>query len=56
MKMARRNKYADDKQAVLHTKFPSTHFLSNPTNVDHTYRWCTFLEEICTGLQLIIWV
>lgn len=45
MKMARRNKYADDKQAVLHTKFPSTHFLSNPTNVDHTYRWCTFFRR-----------
>lgn len=39
------NKYADDNQKKLHTKFPSTHFLSNPKNVHHTLLWATFFRR-----------
>lgn len=39
------NKYADENQAKLYTKFPSTHFLSNPKNVDHVLRWNTFFRR-----------
>lgn len=38
-------KYADKKQATLYKKFPTNHFLSNPTNLDHTYLWCTFFRR-----------
>ena len=40
-----KTKYADEKQAKLHTKFPSTHYLSNPQNVDHLLRWNTFFRR-----------
>nr|DAE33679.1 MAG TPA: large terminase [Bacteriophage sp.] len=33
---------ADRNQKDLYKKFPSTHYLSNPTNVLHTLAWCTF--------------
>lgn len=37
------NKYpADENQLSLYKKFPSTHYLSNPTNVLHIIAWCTF--------------
>lgn len=37
------NKYpADENQANLYKKFPSTHYLSNQNNVMHTILWCTF--------------
>mgnify|MGYP004442996143 CR=1 FL=1 len=37
--------YADDKQKELYKKFPSTHYLSNPTNVDHVLSWTTFFRR-----------
>lgn len=33
---------ADENQLSLYKKFPSTHYLSNPTNVLHILAWCTF--------------
>ena len=44
------NKYdikslADENQREIYKKFPSTHFLSNPTNADHFYRWNTFFRR-----------
>ena len=36
---------ADETQKNLYKKFPSTHFLSNPTNLDHFYRWNTFFRR-----------
>ena len=39
------NNYADQNQAKLHTKFPSTHFLSNPNNVHNTLLWATFFRR-----------
>lgn len=39
------SKYADENQLKLHTKFPSTHFLSNPKNVDHVLLWNTFFRR-----------
>lgn len=33
---------ADENQLSLYKKFPSTHYLSNPTNVLHILSWCTF--------------
>ncbi len=33
---------ADEKQQSLYKNFPSTHFLSNPTNVLNSMAWCTF--------------
>ena len=38
-------KYADDIQKTLYKKFPSTHYLSNPKNVDHLYLWSTFFRR-----------
>lgn len=38
-------KYADTVQKQLHTKFPSTHFLSNPKNVENTFLWSTFFRR-----------
>lgn len=37
--------YADQRQKNLYKKFPSTHFLSNPTNVNNTLLWCTFFRR-----------
>lgn len=33
---------ADENQLALYKKFPSTHYLSNPSNVMHILAWCTF--------------
>ena len=38
-------KYADESQRTLYKKFPSTHYLSNPKNVDHLYLWSTFFRR-----------
>ncbi len=43
--MTNRIKYADEKQSQLYKKFPSTHYLSNPKNVDHVLRWNTFFRR-----------
>lgn len=37
--------YADERQKNLYKKFPSTHFLSNPTHVHNTLLWSTFLRR-----------
>lgn len=37
--------YADSNQKELWKKFPSTHYLSNPTNVDHVLLWSTFFRR-----------
>lgn len=37
--------YADDRQKNLYKKFPSTHFLSNPNNVNNTFLWSTFFRR-----------
>lgn len=39
------SKYADENQALLHTKFPNTHFLSNKKNMDHALLWNTFFRR-----------
>lgn len=36
---------ADKKQKELYKKFPSTHYLSNPNNVDHVLLWSTFFRR-----------
>ena len=36
---------ADEQQIELYKKFPTTHFLSNPTNMDHFFRWNTFFRR-----------
>ncbi len=36
---------ADEYQKELYKKFPSTHYLSNPTNIMHTLAWCTFFRK-----------
>lgn len=41
----RKNDYADERQSKLYTKFPSTHYLSNPKNVDHILLWNTFFRR-----------
>ena len=38
-------KYADHNQLNLYKKFPSTHYLSNPTNVLHVLAWGTFFRR-----------
>ena len=43
--MSMSNKYADERQQNLYKKFPSTHFLSNPTNVHNTFLWSTFFTR-----------
>ena len=40
-----RNTNADEFQRELYTKFPSTHFLSNPKNCDHFLKWNTFFRR-----------
>lgn len=37
--------YADERQANLYKKFPSTHFLSNPKNVHNTFLWSTLFAR-----------
>lgn len=37
--------YADERQANLYKKFPSTHFLSNPKNVHNTLLWSTLFSR-----------
>lgn len=37
--------YADERQASLYKKFPSTHFLSNPKNVHNTFLWSTLFAR-----------
>lgn len=37
--------YADEHQKNLYKKFPSTHYLSNPNNVDHVLLWSTFFRR-----------
>lgn len=39
------SKYADTNQRNLYKKFPSTHYLSNPKNVDNLYLWSTFFRR-----------
>lgn len=39
------NQFADERQKTLYKKFPSTHFLSNPTNVHNTFLWSTFFRR-----------
>lgn len=39
------NIYADERQRNLYKKFPSTHFLSNPSNVHNTFLWSTFFRR-----------
>ena len=36
---------ADERQKELYKKFPSTHFLSNPVNVDHVLLWNTLFRR-----------
>lgn len=38
-------KYADERQAALHNKFPSDNFLGNESNVDHFIQWVTFFRR-----------
>ena len=40
-----KHNYADEHQQNLYKKFPSTHYLSNPTNVDHVLLWNTFFRR-----------
>ena len=37
--------YADERQATLHKKFPSTHFLSNQKNVHNMFLWSTMFSR-----------
>lgn len=36
---------ADDIQKELYTKFPNNHFLANPKNLDHFFKWNTFFRR-----------
>jgi hypothetical protein len=40
-----KSKYADKKQSELYKYFPSTHYLSNPQNMDHVFLWNTFFRR-----------
>lgn len=40
-----KNKYADERQSNLYKNFTSTHYLSNPNNVDHVLLWNTFFRR-----------
>lgn len=40
-----KHNYADNNQENLYKKFPSTHYLSNPSNVDHVLLWNTFFRR-----------
>lgn len=37
--------YADEIQRDLYKTFPTTHFLSNPENLDHFFLWNTFFRR-----------
>lgn len=37
--------FADGNQKNLYKKFPSTHYLSNPNNVDHVLLWSTLFRR-----------
>ena len=37
--------YADERQAEVYKKFPSTSFLGNAKNVDHFMLWITFFRR-----------
>lgn len=37
--------YADERQAEVYKKFPSTSFLGNPQNADHFMLWVTFFRR-----------
>lgn len=39
------NDYADENQKSLYKKFPSTHYLSNPNNVNNVLLWNTFFRR-----------
>lgn len=39
------SKYADEKQEVLHTKFPNNHFLAQKNNLHHALLWNTFFRR-----------
>ena len=39
------SKYADERQEVLHTKFPNSHFLSKKKNCEHALAWNTFFRR-----------
>ena len=39
------NKYADDKQRVIHTMFDPESFLGDPVRVDHLIQWITFFRR-----------
>lgn len=43
--MSKQFEFADDRQKNLYKKFPSTHYLSNPNNVDHVLLWNTFFRR-----------
>lgn len=43
--MSKQFQYADERQKSLYKKFPSTHYLSNPNNVDHVLLWSTFFRR-----------
>ena len=40
-----KHNYADNNQENLYKKFQSTHYLSNPSNVDHVLLWNTFFRR-----------
>lgn len=43
--MSKLYEYADENQKQLHTKFPNSHFLADPQNVDHLLLWTTFYRR-----------
>lgn len=43
--MSKQFEFADARQKNLYKKFPSTHYLSNPNNVDHVLLWNTFFRR-----------
>lgn len=45
MKVSKYTKYADKKQASLHTRFPNSHFLANKDNCEHALLWNTFYRR-----------
>lgn len=48
--MSKQFEFADDRQKNLYKKFPSTHYLSNPNNVDHILLWNSLFRR---NLQLL---
>lgn len=43
--MSTKNSYADERQAVVYTKFPSDSFLGNEQNAAHMMHWVTFFRR-----------